>query len=71
MSDQCIHDAQLNVLCSRILACYNFAASEFDVGGITSISYGYQTFNNERITVLEDMIEQADQLMYRNKRSKR
>ncbi|KXO13157.1 diguanylate cyclase/phosphodiesterase (GGDEF & EAL domains) with PAS/PAC sensor(s) [Moritella sp. JT01] len=70
-NDECIHDAQLNVLCSRILACYNFAASAFDVGGITSISYGYQTFNNERITVLEDMIEQADQLMYRNKRSKR
>ena len=70
-NDESIHDVQLEALCSRILECYNLAASEYDVGEITSISYGYQTFDYERTTVLEDMIAQADRLMYRNKNSKR
>jgi len=55
----------------RILDCYTTAVSEYDTDETTSISYGYQTFNYELMTVLEDMIEQADRLMYRNKNSKR
>jgi len=70
-NDECVHEIQLEALCSRILACYNLAASEYDVGEISSISYGYQTFYDELMTALEDMIEQADRQMYRNKRSKR
>lgn len=70
-NDEHVHDVKLETLCLRILDCYSLAVSEYDVGEITSISYGYQTFHYEVMTVLDEMIEQTDQLMYRNKNSKR
>lgn len=70
-NDEFTHEIQLQTLCLRILDCYNLAVSEYDVNEITSISYGYQTFYHELMTVLDEMIKQTDQLMYRNKNSKR
>jgi len=67
------HDCgnRLERLSLRILDCYKTSVAEYDIDEITSISYGYHTFKYEQMTVLEDMIEQTDQLMYRNKNSKR
>jgi diguanylate cyclase (GGDEF)-like protein len=70
-SDECDYEHHLERLSLRMLDCYKTAVSEYDTDEVTSISYGYQTFNHERMTVLEDMIAQADRLMYRNKNSKR
>lgn len=70
-SDDYDYGHHLEKLSLRILDCYKTAVSEYDVDEITSISYGYQTFNYALMTLLEDMIEQTDQLMYRNKNSKR
>ncbi|QUM77012.1 sensor domain-containing diguanylate cyclase [Moritella sp. 24] len=70
-SDEYDYDHHLEKLSLRILDCYKTAVSEYDTDEITSISYGHRTFNYASMTFLEEMIEETDQLMYRNKNSKR
>ncbi|WP_017221561.1 sensor domain-containing diguanylate cyclase [Moritella dasanensis] len=61
----------LEKLSLRVLGGYNSAVSEFDTNEITSLSYGYRAFHHEHLPILEEMIAQTDQVMYRNKNSKR
>jgi diguanylate cyclase (GGDEF)-like protein len=68
------HDEQLQQIHQRILQRivqrYKVAVLAYDPDSITSVSYGQKMFNYDQALVLEDMIEQTDMLMYRNKKSK-
>lgn len=60
----------LNELCQRVMVNYQAAIKNFDTEGLTSVSYGGLTFKHHQADNLEEMIEQADQLMYQHKQGK-
>lgn len=61
----------LENLSLRIFDFYSSSVAKYDINDSTSISYGYCVFKHEQMTLLDEMIQQTDQLMYQNKNSKR
>lgn len=64
------YDEQLESLCQRLIKNYHAQIKTQPQLGMTSLSYGQKTFSHSRELSIEEMIEQTDQLMYKNKSKK-